>query len=852
MPEENSHMIGRAADGKTRQIAVDDLGRIQVVVTDTSTVVTSITSADVNAVSIQAASADAALSVRIDGVSSGGGGGGTASMTSNEVSILVQGASAAATSANAHANAVSVRAVSISAELVSLMNSADAALSARITSAEAVIPTTSVTSAKVQTASAAATSAIAKAVSDNASLSAVLATSIQTASAAASVADAHANTVSVRVVSVSAELASLLASVEHRLSGRIDLGGGTASVTSNKLSASVQIASAAATSADIHANTVSARLVSASAELGSLIQVASLAATSADAHANTVSLRAVSISAELVSLMNSADAALSTRINTASALGTTADTHANTVSIRAVSISNELGSLLASASLALETHANTASLAATSADAHANTVSVRLVSVSAELASLLASASANLASIRTASVQVASAAATSADAHANTVSIAAAAADTHANTVSVRAVSISAELASLVQIASLAATSADTHANTVSVRAVSISAELASLVQIASAAATSVNSRLDAVSCASGAGFAVGLQSVVNALSNRISAGGGGAASVTSTELSAARYIPNTTQTNVDYTLVLADALTLIQMSSSSAHNLTVPPNSSVAFPVGTQIVVEQAGTASVTIVAGAGVTLQGVALVTVGQYSTVVLIKQATDTWLVSNANASIASAAFTSLIGAADAHASVASLAATSADAHAQAVSVRAVSISAELASLITSAAPRKAVNTANQVSITVSTCSTVSGVSLIVSAGVTYTFEFQIPFTCLLPSGMTVGVVGPACTTFNAQYQIPGATGATGIAPAANAVAPFYAQVRAIGTKVSTTSITLTATTLVAYAWGTINPSATGSLKFVIGTTVSGGTNSGIVVLVGANILVNRISG
>lgn len=93
------------------------------------------------------------------------------------------------------------------------------------------------------------------------------------------------------------------------------------------------------------------------------------------------------------------------------------------------------------------------------------------------------------------------------------------------------------------------------------------------------------------------------------------------------------------TQTDTDYTLVLGDANTGIKMSSGSPHTLTIPPNSSVAFPLGTQIPIEQGSSGVVTIAAGVGVTLQG-ATATTGQYSMVVLIKQGTDTWLASSGN--------------------------------------------------------------------------------------------------------------------------------------------------------------------------------------------------------------------
>lgn len=329
--------------------------------------------------------------------------------------------------------------------------------------------------------------------------SAEVAALVQIASAAATSADAHANTVSGRAVSISAELNSLLNSVESRLSTRIDTASTTGgSVTSQEVSVLVQTASAAATSADAHANTVSARAVSISAELASLVQIASAAATSADNHANTVSSFVAGVSAR--STGDVSTKGLQSVINALS----------NRISIASATggggsvTSQEMSVLVQTASAAAtsaDAHANTASAAATSADGHANTVSARVVSVSAELASL---------------VQIASAAATSADGHANTVSA--------------RVVSVSAELASLIQIASAAATSADGHANTVSARAVSISAELNSLLN-------SIESRLSSrIDTASGGGVGSisarsvgnvstqGLQSVVNALSNRISA----------------------------------------------------------------------------------------------------------------------------------------------------------------------------------------------------------------------------------------------------------------------------------------------------------------------------------------
>lgn len=91
-----------------------------------------------------------------------------------------------------------------------------------------------------------------------------------------------------------------------------------------------------------------------------------------------------------------------------------------------------------------------------------------------------------------------------------------------------------------------------------------------------------------------------------------------------------------TTQAS-SYTLVLADAGTAIESTSASAVNHTVPPNSSVAFPVGTVIELCQYGAGQITVVAGAGVTLRNPSSLTSrAQYSTISLRKRGTDEWVV------------------------------------------------------------------------------------------------------------------------------------------------------------------------------------------------------------------------
>jgi hypothetical protein len=83
------------------------------------------------------------------------------------------------------------------------------------------------------------------------------------------------------------------------------------------------------------------------------------------------------------------------------------------------------------------------------------------------------------------------------------------------------------------------------------------------------------------------------------------------------------------------YTLVLSDASDLVEINNASANNLTVPLNSSVAFPVGTQISLLQTGAGQMTVVATSGVTINGTpGLKLRAQWSSATLIKRATDTW--------------------------------------------------------------------------------------------------------------------------------------------------------------------------------------------------------------------------
>jgi hypothetical protein len=88
---------------------------------------------------------------------------------------------------------------------------------------------------------------------------------------------------------------------------------------------------------------------------------------------------------------------------------------------------------------------------------------------------------------------------------------------------------------------------------------------------------------------------------------------------------------------NASYTLVLSDKDKLIEMNSSSANNLTVPLNSSEAFPVGSQINILQTGTGQTTVAATSGVTINATpGLKLRARWSSATLIKRAENVWVL------------------------------------------------------------------------------------------------------------------------------------------------------------------------------------------------------------------------
>lgn len=94
--------------------------------------------------------------------------------------------------------------------------------------------------------------------------------------------------------------------------------------------------------------------------------------------------------------------------------------------------------------------------------------------------------------------------------------------------------------------------------------------------------------------------------------------------------------MPIVTEAGTTKTFALTDIGSYVRTTSGSAVTITVPANSSVAFPTGTEIVVFQAGAGQVTFSAAGGVTINSKDsnLKITGQYSSATLKKIGTDEW--------------------------------------------------------------------------------------------------------------------------------------------------------------------------------------------------------------------------
>lgn len=95
------------------------------------------------------------------------------------------------------------------------------------------------------------------------------------------------------------------------------------------------------------------------------------------------------------------------------------------------------------------------------------------------------------------------------------------------------------------------------------------------------------------------------------------------------------------TQTGTTYTTVLADNGKIVTLSNASSITTTIPPNSSVDYPIGAQITLSQYGAGQVTIQGGSGVTIVSTGATATTpklrvQYSTATAIQTALNTWLI------------------------------------------------------------------------------------------------------------------------------------------------------------------------------------------------------------------------
>ena len=90
-------------------------------------------------------------------------------------------------------------------------------------------------------------------------------------------------------------------------------------------------------------------------------------------------------------------------------------------------------------------------------------------------------------------------------------------------------------------------------------------------------------------------------------------------------------------QTGTSYTLALTDVAKVVTLTNGSAITLTVPTNATVAFPIGTQILLYQGGAGNVTITPASGVTIRsdGSKLKLNAQSAVAGLLKLGTDEWV-------------------------------------------------------------------------------------------------------------------------------------------------------------------------------------------------------------------------
>ena len=100
-------------------------------------------------------------------------------------------------------------------------------------------------------------------------------------------------------------------------------------------------------------------------------------------------------------------------------------------------------------------------------------------------------------------------------------------------------------------------------------------------------------------------------------------------------------------QTATSYTLTLTDKGRIVTMNNADANALTIPANSTAAFPLGTIISVVQVGSGVTSIAPAAGVTVNGVSAGAgeiADRWQGIALLKIATNSWVASGALGDVA----------------------------------------------------------------------------------------------------------------------------------------------------------------------------------------------------------------
>ena len=88
-----------------------------------------------------------------------------------------------------------------------------------------------------------------------------------------------------------------------------------------------------------------------------------------------------------------------------------------------------------------------------------------------------------------------------------------------------------------------------------------------------------------------------------------------------------------------NYTLALTDKGKTLEMNAATSKTFTIPPNASVAFATNTWINLARTGAGAVTVLAGAGVTLNGVSTgscTITAQWGGATIRKRDTNTWVI------------------------------------------------------------------------------------------------------------------------------------------------------------------------------------------------------------------------